>query len=396
MVYMGKSFGDIVSGRKSTTDFMNQAQEEERIKRAQAMQEQMMPLQLEQAKLGLDKTQLDMEKLRHEMSQPQTPFTGKGLEADMVRAAYQQNISNGMDPVKAEQAAYDQLLGTKVTTQMITDPDTGMRTFVDKPRKPMFGVGGVQDPMAAHQEALNQRVGEIGANPFQNTVNLDQQGIDDQLAGIDVGQGGVVPGAPGVSMQPVANQESARTPSVYDAVQVGTGAVPVAKEAIGNVFGQFDQDLVDQNLVQSRNLMRDYERELSTIKTISNRPSVWEQKMVQKISPSVGVFENPASASSKLAQQHQQAIQDYNAFAAASKDFSKHKDVRKEAAIKAQQVYGFINKFFGGDFEGASIPQIDQRGGLDLEKYTQPLKNIIQNQSNKSNQSGGFEYLGTE
>lgn len=268
MVYMGKSFGDIISGRKSTTDFMKQADEEERIKRAQAMQEQMMPLQLEQAKLGLDKTQLGMEKLRHEMSQPQTPFTGKGLESDMVRAAYQQNISNGMDPVMAEQSAYDQLLGTKVTGTMVTDPVTKNQSIQFMPRRPMFGTGE-GDPVAAHSQATAQRQAEIGMNSMQRP----------ELA------------------QPAPQRDG----TLYDQADLATGVLSGARELASRTFGQIPGVPIAEKTVSARNTMKMETQQLINSLRVNPRFSEGERASLKKdVEFDPSVFDSPRALQARM------------------------------------------------------------------------------------------------
>lgn len=193
MVYMGKSFGDIVAGRKSTSDFMNEAQELERVKRAQAMQEEMMPLQLEQAKLGL-------EKARKDATAPQMPFEGTGFDSQVGNIAYEKFLKETGDPMAARQMAADAVLGTKVTPKMVQAPD-GSMVMISEPRAPMFGSmhtpainpnapHPLDDPMQANQQAAAQqaiRVGGYNPNAELMPVDMTQADVEAQLAGMDVG-----------------------------------------------------------------------------------------------------------------------------------------------------------------------------------------------------------------
>lgn len=181
---LGDRFGNILANRKSTTDFMREAEEFEARKKQQKLQEQLMPLELEKAQLGL-------EKARKDSARPIMPFEGTGFDAQVGNIAYEKFLAEGLDPMSARQRAADAVLGSKMDYTMVTDLYTGKKTPVAKPRVGVFGAGDYQtpainpdapiptyddsfDPMVANQQAAAQQAQRVGGyNPYANVMPGD-------------------------------------------------------------------------------------------------------------------------------------------------------------------------------------------------------------------------------
>ena len=138
----------IGTNRKSVQDFQREDEEFNARKKQRKLAEQMGSIQLEQA--------------QRDLNAPKLPFQGNSEFAQIGNEAYRFNINKGMDEDTARQKAIDMFMGTKVDYTPTVNPRTGETTFIPKPRGAVFG-----DPMAASQQAIGQRQGEVGVNPNQ-------------------------------------------------------------------------------------------------------------------------------------------------------------------------------------------------------------------------------------
>ena len=350
-------------------DYDREAQEFNMRKQQAALQKEQMAMAQQLGAQKLEMGALELEKARNPGMQ--MPFD-MGFDDQMIaNEAYRFNVSKGMDHDTAKRAAIDMVLGSK--QDMDVHPVTGEVRMA--PRRGIFG-GGVapvgghgtqpQDPIQAHKQATIRRQEETGM--------VNQMQRPDLL-----------PGA----------QQQAQPLNMYSAVKIGAGPLAMGRETIGAVGGAVAPGLVDEPTVQARNMMRGYERDFAKMKVLSGRPSVWEQVKLGALTPSVGalgggLLENEASATAKLKQQHEQAIEDMNNYVAMSRDMRLTDTQNQDALQKAIEVQQFINRYFGG----MDIPQGQAPAGIGAGDVRQLIDKTRQTISGQ--QQGGFKYLGTE
>jgi hypothetical protein len=152
--------------------------------------------------------------------------------------------------------------------------------------------------------------------------------------------------------------------------------------------------MVDEPTVQARNMLRSYERDFARMKATSDRPSMWEQIKIGRLTPDVdvtsgGLFENEASAQAKLKQQQEQALLDMNDHLAKANDVRLTDKQRQDALQKAIEEEQFIKNYFGG-FDTPNIAPPSGGGVQDFMGLVDKVKNSV------SPQGGGFKYLGVE
>lgn len=242
---LGGQFGNILANRKSTTDFMREAEEFEAAKKQRAMSEELGNYALKKA--------------RREASMPVMPFSGDAFDAQVGNIAFEKFLSQTGDPVLAKQMAADAVLQTKVNTKMVEMPD-GSVVPISEPRATLFGGSqrlqkgaltpginpsaphpldnieqeplnepiysgyGGKDPVAASRDAIARRTAEIGANPYQRigggpqddigVIPMNTQDInelvpsDKELFNLPAAQGAVVDTRRGGPMsRPVTEQQ---------------------------------------------------------------------------------------------------------------------------------------------------------------------------------------------
>lgn len=145
----------IFSRLKSKQDFDREREEFEFRKRQQQMQEQMGQLQLEQ--------------LQRQVTSPQLPFEGTGLDVSAANEAYKRNVAMGMDDATARQQALDAVLGSKVQLDRLGNPIT---------RQPIFGMPASQVAYKPPREVLSAPMTTVPVQQPMDQAAADKAVLD--------------------------------------------------------------------------------------------------------------------------------------------------------------------------------------------------------------------------
>lgn len=322
---------------RSIADFDREAEEFMRRKQEAALDSQIKQQALASAATKAD---LDREKFQLEKQEYQDKLSGRGGGSIFEGTGYDQQVTNlvyndllaqGVDPQTAAKRAVDKVMGSKTTSY--ADPVTGQR--ITESRRPIFGVGAAQPP-ATPQPNARQPMTQPAA----------QSGMDSALGASDP-----------------YRMEVPSGPDLYQSAETGTGAIPAASDFVARTIGQFSPDVVDNDVIQARNAMKNLERRITTALAISGRPPVFEQTLLRNLSPDTGVLESPARAKAVLQNIHQELLRQYNSDVEAYDNISLPAKTRQALIQRAEQTRRILSDFGDPARAFGSTQQPAQSGG---------------------------------
>jgi hypothetical protein len=198
-----------------------------------------------------------------------------------------------------------------------------------------------------------------------------------------------------------APQGAADTPesNMYRAVVGGSGIVPMGREMVGKIAGQFAPGMVDQELVGQRNLMRDYEREMARMKALSGRPSVWEQSRIAKLTPGLGATASPKESFAIVQQQHRQSVEDFNRHVRRSQDPRLPQKIRDDSLKSAIEIKDFIDRYYGGSLTPSDVARDSMQPKTPRSALAELIdtgRSAVREMSGEERPTGQIKFLGFE
>jgi len=258
------------------------------------------------------------------------PMGGTGFDAQLVNIVYKDNLSKNMSKDEAMKRAIDTVLMNKETSYI--EPETGLRMTKTKPG--IFYPGEGKDPApTSGGSTLAPEPTDLLTEP----TPVDRQGELDAL-----------------------EAESPRM-GIYEAVKKGVGAGASTAEAWAKTGGQLGLG-VNEEVIQARAVIRNLERKITTALAISGRPPVFEQQLLQKLSPDAKFWDSVEAATVVAQELQRETLKQYLSDEAAVEDPAIHvkekRKIRKRMRALSDILDGFNKGVSGGGGSKFSIKRI--------------------------------------